>query len=62
MLHQRGDGDTAVQRSYLYGEDARYSDGTADPFQAQGGHLGVIAVLKPHAESGQEGRPRQLRE
>lgn len=46
---------------YLYGEDARYPDGKADPLQTQRGHLGVVAVLKTHAESGQEGCPRQLR-
>lgn len=46
---------------YLYAEDARYPDGTADPLQTQRGHLGVVAVLKTHAESGQEGCPRQLR-
>lgn len=46
---------------YLYGEDARYPDGTADSFQTQRGHVGVVAVLQTHAESSQEWRPRQLR-
>ena len=48
-------------QQYLYGEDARYPDGPADAFQTQRGHLGVVTVLKTHAESSQEGCPRQLR-
>lgn len=46
---------------HLYGEDARYPDGTADPFQTQWGHLSVVAVLKTHAKSCQEGCPCKLR-
>ena len=48
-------------QQYLYGEDARYPDGTADPLQAQRRHLGVVTVLKTHAKSSQERRPGQLR-
>jgi len=45
----------------LHAEDAGDPDGTADALQAQGRHLGVVAVLQPHAERRQQGGPRQLR-
>lgn len=46
---------------YLNGEDARYPDGAAYSFQAQRGHVGVVAVLQAHTESSQERRPCQLK-
>lgn len=46
--------------TYLYGEDAGYSDGTADTLQTQRCYLGVIAVLQTHAEGCQEWSPGQL--
>ena len=49
------------RQRYLYREDARYPDGAADAFETQRGHLSVVTVLKAHAESSQEGGPRQLR-
>ena len=44
----------------LHAEDAGDPDGAADPLQTQRGHVGVVTVLQPHAEGGQQGRPRQL--
>lgn len=46
--------------SDLHVKDAGDPDGAADPFQTQRGHLGVVAILQPHAEGGQQGSPRQL--
>ena len=47
---------------YLYGEDARYPDGTTDPLQTQWGHLGVVAVLETDAKGSQKRCPCQLRD